>query len=59
MMMVLVAFFQSTQDRDCAQVIRLIHLHDLETAFQSLILLEIFLVFVESRSTDRPQLATC
>ena len=58
-MVVLVAFFQSTQNTDGTEFIRLIHHHGLEPTFQRLILLKIFLVFVQGSSTNASQFTTC
>ena len=51
-MMVLVTFFQSTKDGNGTQVIRFVHLHDLETTLQCFILFEVFLIFVEGCCSD-------
>jgi len=56
--MVFVTFFQSTQNRDGAQRIRFVDHNSLESTFQRLVLLEIFLIFVEGCSTDASQFAT-
>ena len=58
-MVVLVAFLQSTQDTDGAEFIRLIHHHGLEPTLQRLILLEVFLVFVQGSSSNASQFTTC
>ena len=58
-MVVLVAFLQSTQDTDGAEFIRLIHHHGLEPTLQSLVFLEVFLVFVQGSSSNASQFTTC
>ena len=45
--MVLIAFLKTAQDGDCAGFVGFVHHHFLESAFQSLVFLEVFLVFVE------------
>ena len=53
MVMVLVTLFQSTKDRNGTQVVRFIHLYDLETTLQSFVLFEVLLIFVEGCCSDR------
>ena len=57
-MVVLVALLQSSQYRDGRQLVGLVHHDRLESALQGLVLLEVFLVFVQRRGTDGTQLAT-
>ena len=57
-MVVLIALLQSTQDTDGVGHTRLVHHHGLEPAFQSFVLLKIFLVFVEGGGTDTPQFSS-
>ena len=59
LVVVFIAFLQTTKDRDGADFIGLINHHGLESAFQSLVLLEVFLVFIEGGGTDRTQFASC
>ena len=56
--MILIAFLQSTEDGDSTHLIRLINHDGLESAFQSLILLEVFLILVKGRCTDGTQFTT-
>ena len=58
LVMVLVAFLQTSQDGDGRRHIWFIHHDGLETAFECLVLLEILLIFVEGRRTDAAQFAT-
>ena len=58
-MVVLITLFQSTEDRDGTQLVRLIDHDGLEAALQGLVLLKVFLVFVQRGGTDRAQLTTC
>ena len=58
LVMILVALLQSAQDRNGILNGRLIDHNLLKTTLQGLILLEIFLEFVECRSADCAQLAT-
>ena len=55
--MVLISLLQAPQDGDGLRRSRLIHHDHLETSFQCLVGLEIFLIFVQCCGTDRPQLA--
>ena len=55
--MVLIALLQSTQDADGVEFGGFVDHHGLEAALQSLILFEIFLIFVERRRADGTQLA--
>ncbi len=55
---VFVALFQSTQDRDGREFVRLVNHNYLESTFECLVLLEILLVFVEGGSTYGTQLTT-
>ena len=59
LVVVLVAFLQSSQNAYCRHLVRLVNHHGLETAFQSLVFLEILLVFVERGGTDGAQFASC
>ncbi|CCZ14037.1 putative uncharacterized protein [Prevotella sp. CAG:487] len=59
LMVVLVAFLQTTQYAYRAQLVGLVHHNGLETPFESLVLLEVLLILVESRRAYAPQLATC
>ena len=59
LVVVLIALFQTTKDRDGAELIGLIDHHGLETTFQGLVFLEIFLIFIEGGGTDRTQFASC
>ena len=54
----LVALLQSSQDADAGRHIGLVHLYRLETALQSLVLLEILLVLVQRGGTNAAQFAT-
>ena len=58
MVMVLVTLLQTTKDGDGRGFVRLVHHHDLETTFQSLVFLKILLVFLQGGGTDALQLAT-
>ena len=55
MMMVLIALLQSTQDADTGSRIRFVDHHGLEASLQSLILLEVLLILVQSGGTYAPQ----
>ena len=57
-MVVFVAFLQSAKNRNRRKFVGFIDHHGLETAFQRLVFLEIFLVFVERRRADGTQFAT-
>ena len=57
-MVVLVAFLQTTKYGDSRKLVRLVDHYGLETALQSLVLLEVLLILVERRCTDAAQLAT-
>ena len=57
-MMILVTLFQTTEYRDGTHLVRFIHHDCLESAFQCLILLEIFLIFVQCGGTDGAKFAT-
>ena len=57
-MVVLIFLFQATEDADGIRLIRLIDHDGLEPALQGLVFLEVFLILVESRGTNRPQFAT-
>ena len=59
LVVVLVAFLQSSQDRDGRELIRLIHHHRLESALQGFVLLEVLLILVERCCTDGAQFSTC
>ena len=56
--MVLVTLLQATQDADGRKLVRLVHHYGLETTLESLVLLEVFLIFVKRRGTDATQFAT-
>ena len=58
LMVVLVTLLQSSQDRDRTCRIRFINHNGLESTFQSFILFEILLIFIECSSTDASQFAT-
>ena len=58
LVMVLVTLLQATQDADGRKLVRLVHHYGLETTLESLILLEVFLIFVKRRGTDASQFAT-
>ena len=57
LVVVLVAFLQSAQYAYGAQLIRLVNSDGLETTLQSLVLLEILLVFVQCSGSDAAQFA--
>ena len=56
--MILIALLQSSQDGDGRELVGFVDHHRLETTLQSLVLLEVLLVFVQCGSTDGTQLAT-
>ena len=56
-MVVLVTLLQAAEDRNGVLLRRFIDHHFLETPFESLVLLEIFLKLVERRGADGPQFA--
>ena len=56
-MVVLVTLFQTAENCYCRSLVRLVDHHLLETALKSLVLLEIFLVFVECGGADRAEFA--
>ena len=58
LMMVLVALLDTTEDTDGIYLVRFINHDGLETALQSLILLEVLLILVEGSSTDGSQFTT-
>ena len=58
LMVIFVAFLQSTQDGDSAFLIGLINHHHLEASLQGFILLKIFLVFIERGGTDAAEFAS-
>ena len=58
LMVVLVFFLQTTQDGNGIQFVRFVYHNNLETTFERLVLLKIFLIFIQCRSTDRTQFAT-
>ena len=57
-MVVLIALFQTTEDANGTHLVGLIDHHRLETAFQGLVFLKVFLVLVERGGTDGTQFAT-
>ena len=57
-MVILVAFLQASQNGNGTQFVRLVNHHFLESAFQSLIFLEILLILVESCGTYGTQFTT-
>ena len=57
LVVVLVAFLQSAQDGDGGGLVRLVDHHFLETTLEGLVLLEVFLIFVESGRSYRAQFA--
>ena len=59
LMVILIAILQPAQDRDGIVGGRLVDHHLLETAFERLVLLEVFLKLVERRRADRAQFAAC
>ena len=56
LVVVLVTFLQTTQDADAGKCVGLIDHDGLESAFQRLVLLEVFLVLVERSGTDASHL---
>ena len=58
LVVVLVTFLQTTQDADAGKCVGLIDHDGLESAFQRLVLLEVFLVLVERSGTDASHLTT-
>ena len=58
MVVIFIAFLQSTQDRDGRIFVGFGDEHGLETTLESLILLEVLLVLVEGGGTDGAQFAT-
>ena len=58
LVVVLITLLQSAQYAYCRHLVRLVNHHRLETALQSLVLLEILLVLVKSGGTYRAQFAT-
>ena len=56
LVVVLVAFLQTSQDRDGRELVGLVHHDRLEASLQGLVLFEVFLIFVQGRCTDGPQL---
>ena len=58
LVMVLVSLLQTSQYGDGAQLVRLVHHHRLEPSLQRLVLLKVFLVFVQRRGAYGTQLAT-
>ena len=57
--MVLIAFLQTTQDGDAAQLVRLVDHDNLETTLQRFVLLEVLLILIERCRTDAPQVTPC
>ena len=57
LVVVFVTLLQAAEDRDGVLLRRLVDHHLLETAFEGLVLLEVFLELVERRGSDGPQLA--
>ena len=58
LVVVFIPFLQTSHDGYGFCRGRLVHHHHLEPPFESLVRLEIFLVFVQSSRTDSPQLTT-
>ena len=58
LMMVLIALLQATQDGNGSSLVWLIDHYFLETAFKSLVLLEVFLILVEGSGTHGTQFTT-
>ena len=58
-MMTLVAFLDTTQDRDTACLVGLIDHDGLEATLQCFIFFKILLILIKRGGTDRAQLATC
>ena len=59
LVVIFISFLQSTENCYCAFLIRFIDHYFLEPALKCLILLEVFLIFIESSCTDAAKLATC
>ena len=57
-MVVLISLFQPAQDSNGALLVGFIDHDDLETAFEGLVLLKVFLVLVECGGTDTAQVST-
>ena len=57
LVVVLIALLQTAQDADGTQLVGLVHHHRLETTLQRLVLLKVFLVFVERGGADGTELA--
>ncbi len=58
LMVIFITFLQAPQDRDGIHLTRFIDHDCLETAFQSLIFLKVFLIFIQRSRADRPQFPT-
>ena len=59
LVVVLITLLQSSQYADGISLVRLVDGHCLEASLQRLVLLEVFLILIESGGTDSPQLASC
>ena len=57
-MVVFIPLFQSAQDADGRSLVRLIDTDLLETTFQRLVFLEVFLIFLQGGCAYRPQLSS-
>ena len=59
LMVGLIAFLQSTQDRYRSSFVRFVHHDLLETTLKGLIGLKVFLIFVQCSGTDGTQVTSC
>ena len=59
MVVILVAFLQTTKDGDGAGLIRFVNHYLLETAFESLVFLKILLILIQGGGTNAAKFATC
>ena len=59
LVMVLITLLDASENADGVHLVRLVDHYGLEATFQSLILLEVFLILVEGGGADGSQLATC
>ena len=57
LVVVLVSFFQTTENADGVKLVGLVDHDRLEAAFERLVLLEVLLILVEGRGADGPQLS--
>ncbi len=58
-MVILISLLESAEDGYRRELIRFVYHNLLETAFECLVLLEIFLIFVECGRSDRAEFAAC